>query len=347
MPTRRHAASLAAFALAGCATKPAPQGPLPVRNQHPAQQLVMQMPPASPRTQGAGRASVRADAAYSSLWLVGSDPGSGKRWVMDGEYLRSAATVRYGLGGGVEAAIELPFAHTGGGFLDDFLIDYHDFFGFPDQDRDVAPRDDYQVQLTRNNGADAVWGVDRASVAMLDVPLYATWQLTPATGKGPAVAVRGGLELPTGDADAGYGSGEVEPSVGLLLDLPGQIVHLYGHAQYTWAGTPDQAARAGLQFADVAAAGVAAEAPLHDDLHAYVQLAWEQSTLRNFGLPETDDDQALLWVGGRFRASEDVALEVGFGEDLIALVSPDFTAWVGMVWNPGAWRRRSPTPLPR
>jgi len=329
--------------VSACATRPTPQGPLPVRNQHPAQLLVMSMPPASPRVQAAGRANVRADAAYSSLWLVGNAPG--RSWIMDGEYLRAAATVRYGLGAGVEAAIELPFAHTGGGFLDDFLIDYHELFGFPDQDRDQRARDDYDVTLAQ--GGVPVWSVDRDSFAPLDVPLYATWQLTQPASKGMAVAVRGGVELPTGDADSSYGSGEVEPSVGVLADLPGRVVHLYGHAQYTWAGTPDAAAREGLQFADVAAAGIGAEAPLHDDLHAYVQLAWEQSTLRNFGLPETDDDQALLWVGGRYRIDADLALEVGFGEDLIALVSPDFTAWVGMVWSPGAWSRRSPTQLPR
>lgn len=340
---RRRAACLAVVGFAACATQPTPQGPLPVRNQHPAQLLVMHMPPASPRTHAAGRASVRADAAYSSLWLVGNAPG--RQWVMDGEYLRAATTVRYGLGAGIEAAIELPVAHTGGGFLDDFLIDYHDFFGFPDQDRDVAPRNDYDVQLT--SAGTSVWGVDRAGLAMLDVPIYATWQVTAPTARGPALAVRAGVELPTGDADAGFGSGEVEPSFGVLADLPVRHVQLYGHAQYTWAGTPDQAAAAGLQFADVASAGIGAEAPLHDDLNAYVQLAWEQSTLRNFGLSETDDDQALLWVGGRYRIGDDLALEVGFGEDLIALVSPDFTAWVGMVWSPGAWGRRSPTRLPR
>jgi len=339
---RRCAACLVVASLSACATLSQPQGPLPVRNQHPAQLLVMHMPPASPRVHAAGRASVRAEAAYSSLWLIGNAPD--RQWLMDGEYLRAATTARYGLGAGLEAAVELPFAHTSGGFLDDFLIDYHDFFGFPDQDRDVAPRDDYKVQLT--SSGQPVWGVDRAGVALLDVPIYATWQVT-APASGPALAVRAGVELPTGDAAAGYGSGAIEPSVGVLADLPGQRVHLYGHAQYTWAGTPDQAVAAGLRFADVASAGVGAEVSLHDDWNAYVQLAWEQSTLRNFGLTRTDDDQALLWLGGRFRAGDDIALEVGFGEDLIAAVAPDFSLWVGMVWSPGVWRRPGPSQLPR
>ena len=40
---------------------------------------------------------------------------------------------RQGLGDGLEFGFELPFAHTSGGFLDRFLIDYHDALGLPDQ----------------------------------------------------------------------------------------------------------------------------------------------------------------------------------------------------------------------
>ena len=333
---------LALTAAAGCATQPAPQGPLPVRNQHPAQLLVMHMPPASTRGLAAGEVAARADAAYSSLWLVGAAPG--RQWRMDAEYLRVATGLRVGLGGGLDVAVELPFAHTGGGFLDSFLIDYHDFFGFPDQQRNEAPRNAHDISLQRGGGS--VWDVDPAGAALLDVPLYATWRLTPDRALVGA-AVRGGLELPTGDASRGYGSGGVEPSVGVLLDREGELVSLYGHAQYTWVHTPDEPAAAGFDFADVAFAGLAAEVALQDDLHGFVQVAWETSTLRRFGLLETDGDQALLWVGGRLRWSDDLQFELGFGEDLLSLVSPDFTAWVGLVWQPGSWGRSRRLGLPR
>jgi hypothetical protein len=340
---RSHAfGALAAAAAAGCASQPAPQGPLPVRNQHPAQLLVMHMPPAATRGLAAGEVQARADAAYSSLWLVGVAPG--KQWRMDAEYLRVATGLRVGLGGGVDVAVELPMAHTSGGFLDDFLIDYHDFFGFPDQERDIAPRNAYDISLRQ--GGSSVWAADPAGAALLDVPVYASWRLTP--DRAPVGAAgRGGVELPTGDADRGYGSGGVEPSVGLLVDREGDLVSLYGHAQYTWVHTPDEPQRAGFAFADVAFAGLAAEVALLDDLHGFVQIAWETSTLRRFGLLETDGDQALLWVGGRFRCSDDLQVELGFGEDLLSAVSPDFTAWVGMQWQPGSWGRSRRLGLPR
>ncbi|MFN6194987.1 MAG: DUF3187 family protein [Planctomycetota bacterium] len=343
MQSRPYASGvLAAIVASSCATQPAPQGPLPVRNQHPAQLLVMHMPPASTRGLAAGEVSARADAAYSSLWLVGAAPG--RQWRMDAEYLRVAAGLRVGIGSGLDLAVELPVAHTSGGFLDSFLVDYHDFFGLPDQDRDISPRNAYDVSLRRcgNPG----WSADPAGAQLLDVPIYASWRLTPERAP-VGFAVRGGVELPTGDADRGYGSGGVEPSLGVLFDREGDLVSLYGHAQYTWVHTPDEPARAGFAFADVAVAGLAAEIALLDDLHGFVQVAWETSTLRNFGLRETDDDQALLWVGGRLRCSDALQVELGFGEDLLALVSPDFTAWLGMVWQPSSWGRSRRLGLPR
>src|SRR5688500_4126943 len=117
--------------LGGCVDAPRFHGPLPVRNQHPAQLTVLHLPPASTNTLAADAWAARADIAYSSLFLSGSAPGAGPRksFRMDGEYLRISPQLRTGLGGGVEVSFEVPFAHTTGGFLDDFLIDYHDAFG--------------------------------------------------------------------------------------------------------------------------------------------------------------------------------------------------------------------------
>jgi hypothetical protein len=312
--------------------KPAFQGPLPVRNQHPAQLTVMHMPPARAAVLGPEGVQVRVDAAYSSLFLFGQT--GNRSWIMDGEYLRVGTGLRWGLGDGFEFAAELPFAHTSGGFLDSFLIDYHEAFGFPDQDRENFPKNEYDIEARQ--GSQTVWQVQRESIELLDVPLRLTKEVIAPGPERVGVAVRGGIELPTGNDERGYGSGKVEPSVGGLLEYDALGVSFTGHADYTWAGTPSPAKRSGLTFADVTALGVGAELPLANALHAFVQLEWETSTLRNFGLSVTDHDQLLLWVGGRWSASRTIGLEIGLGEDLASLVSPDFTAWFGMVWSPAA-----------
>ncbi len=317
--------------VAGCVAPRAWHGPLPVRNQHPAQLTVMHLPPSPARVLPAGSVQARLDAAYTSLFLLGFDDD--REWLMDGEYLRAGPSVRAGVGGGLELGGELPFAHTSGGFLDSFVIDYHDTFGLPDQNRDVNPRDGFAIEA--NDGGRTVWSVERDSAELLDVPLHATLQLAAPDRGRLGLAVRAGVELPTGDDERGYGSGELEPSVGVLTELHSGAIALYAHAQHTFAATPAPARRAGLTFADVTSAGVALEAPLSSQLHALAQVEWETSTLRRFGLRATGRDQVMLWVGGRWSPVPRLGLELAFGEDLQGLVSPDFTAWLAFAWTFG------------
>ena len=313
-------------------TDPALHGPMPVRNQHPAQLTVMHLPTTDARSLPMGQVTVRGDAAYSNIFLLGTG-SNGAQWKMDGEYLRAAVSVQAGLGGGLELGIELPFAHTSGGFLDSFIIDYHDAFGLPDQDRHSHPLDEFEIAAHR--GTREVWSVDEENGTMLDVPLTLSWQVAdPADGLG--LAVRGGIELPTGNDDRGYGNGELDTSVGVVLETHWAGVGWYGHVQHTFAGTPDQSSSAGFRFRDVTSAGAAIEAPLSDGLAALLQVEWETSTLRDLGIDAASRDQVLLWVGGRIRLDLDTHMELGFGEDLASAVSPDFTAWLALSWTPGA-----------
>lgn len=316
--------TLFAAMMAGCVANPRFAGPMPVRNQHPAQLTVMHMPPAAASVLPRGAVQGRADVAYTSLFLNGQSFGDA--FYMDGEYLRSAASARFGLGRGFEAGVSLPFAHTSGGFLDDFLIDYHDAFGFPDQDRQLVPKDDFRIDATKNGLS--VWSVERRSFEPLDVPLSLTWQATDPTAGDLGVALRAGLELPVGDDDRGYGNGEVDFAAGVLLEQRWRDVAFYGHLQHTLAGTPSRSASANFEFADVTALGIGAELPLTERLSALVQFEYETSTLRDLSLRAASRKQFLIWIGGRWQLPWG-ALELGFGEDIQAFVSPDFTAWLG------------------
>ncbi|MBX3464180.1 MAG: DUF3187 family protein [Planctomycetes bacterium] len=315
----------------GCVASPSLRGPMPVRNQHPAQLTVLHLPTAATGVLPAGRTALRADAAYSSLFLSGAND-SGQTWYMDGEYLRVGLGTRVGLGANLELGAELPFAHTTGGFLDSFLIAYHDLFGMPDQGRDATPRDQFEIEAG-DQGA-STWRVDRDDAALLDVPLTLTWRLADAN-EGLGLALRGGVELPTGNDRRGYGTGAFDYALGAVVEYRALGCGFYGHLQHTWAGTPASARDAGLRFADVSSVGLAAELPLEPWLCALLQVEAETSTLRHFGLPETDRYQVLLWAGLRFDLGAGWDLEVGFGEDLQTQVSPDFTAWLAMVWQPG------------
>ena len=240
--------------------------------------------------------------------------------------------VRVGLGDNLQLGAQVAGAHTTGGFLDDFIIDYHDVFGFPDQGRDTSPKDDYLIEARR--GATTVWEVRESNAEWLDTPIHLTWQVLEPGMDRFGLAVRGGIELPTGDQNRGYGNGEIDASAGAVFDYRTNGVGFYGHAQHTFAGTPDRSRGRGFAFEDVTSFGLGAELPLSDDLHALVQVEWETSTLRDLGPKVASREQFLIWVGGRWQPTSQWGIEVGFGEDMRGLVSPDFTAWLAVVWTP-------------
>ena len=319
-------------ASSGCVARPRLDGPLPVRNQHPAQLTVFHMAPASATTLPAGSLSGRLDLAYSNLFLQGSD-SDGNSWIMDGEYLRAGTTLRLGLGKGFELLAEVPFGHTSGGFLDSAVIDYHDALGLPGQSRKMTALNAYSISASKQGTV--AWTVDRQEVELMDIPLQLSWQMLPPGEDRLGVVLRGGVELPTGNDEKGFGNGELDTSLGVVLDYRFAGIGCYAHAQHTFAGTPDQSKRVGLEFADVTSIGLATELPLGDTLHAFAQIEWENSTLRGIDLPELTRDQLLLWLGGRLQVADHWGLEFGLGEDLQGLVSPDFTLWLGCTWLPG------------
>src|SRR5262245_10270962 len=106
------------IALVSCATSPAVRGPLPVRNQHPAQLTVLHLDPVAARAVLPGEVTARVATAYSSLFQSGS--GNGNQFTMDGELLRASLQLRVGVGEGFTVGAELPWELTTGGFLDHF-----------------------------------------------------------------------------------------------------------------------------------------------------------------------------------------------------------------------------------
>lgn len=302
---------------------------MPVRNQHPAQLTVLHLPAAPARVLADGAFVAHANAAYSSLWLSGAE--GTRSWTMDGEYLRTALGARVGVGHDLEFGFEVPFAHSSGGFLDHFLIDYHDVLGLPDQGRPDNPVDRFGIGARRNGNT--VWQVDASAFELLDVPLSLTWQVA-APQDGPVVALRAGIELPTGDDRRGYGNGQFDYAVGALFEHRALGCAWYGQVQHTFAGTPAQSRDFGFHFADVTSAAITGELPLDDGAAALVQVEWETSTLRDLDLRVTRREQVLLWGGLRIGLGDGWQAEVGFGEDLQGLVSPDFTAWLAVSWQP-------------
>ncbi|GAB4158317.1 MAG: hypothetical protein Fur0037_25880 [Planctomycetota bacterium] len=289
------------------------------------------MPSAGAAVLPRGAVESRLGSTYSSLFLNGS--GAGNSIALDGEYLRSGLMLRAGLGARLELGAELAFAHTSGGFLDDFVIDYHDFFGFPDQDRGLAPRNRWRVETWRQG--QRAFATSSEALRVLDLPVHLTWNaLEPGEGR-IGLSLRAGLELPTGNPERGFGDGGLDPALGVLAEWRASPVALTAQAQHAFASTPEPSRRAGLSFADVTAVETGAEIPLLDGLAAHVQLQWETATLRRLEFSRAAKDHLLLWTGLRCGLAPGWATEFSVGEDLSAFVAPDFSIYWSLVFRPG------------
>ncbi|MCC6786053.1 MAG: DUF3187 family protein [Planctomycetes bacterium] len=332
---RRRSSSAAVLLtawLGACATTPRFDGPLAARNQHPAQLTVQRLAPRGASALAADDVELGWSNAYTSDFLAGT--GGGDSFAMDGETLRTALRARIGLGEGFELGLELPFLHASGGFLDDFVVDWHAFFGFPDQGRDVAPRDAYRIRATRN-GATA-FELEQHGLHLGDVPIGLFHSLlAPSDAQPFGVGVAAGLELPTGDADAGFGNGGLDASLGLVLEARSGPIAWTAQLSHSFAANPDRARAAGLDFADVTALDLGAELALDDSLALLVTTQYESSTLRGLDLARASDPQWLLWVALRHRLGERTRLEYGLGEDLSSFVAPDFSAWIALTTSFG------------
>ena len=101
-------------------------------------------------------------------------------------------------------------------------------------------------------GERKVWEVREESLRLLDLPLEVSWAFLPVTEQRPwGLAVRGGIELPTGDEDRGFGSGEVDVTVrhrdaSIRLDVEGNdrvldgTIYLNGDVFATVSGPEDE-----------------------------------------------------------------------------------------------------------
>jgi Protein of unknown function (DUF3187) len=323
--TLRLASLMAVTLLGSCVTPPGFGGPMAVRNQHPAQLVVLRMEPASGQTLPAGASRAELSTSYSSLFLRGT--GATDTFVMDGELLRTSLGAKYGLTESLQVDVAVPIVHTSSGFLDRSIEDWHDIIGTPDSGRRRVQNNQYAVNATRNG--QSVYSLDQTTLALMDIPVGLTWQLWRPTADKPfAFAVRGAVEFPTGDAEDGTGNGGFDFAFGAVGEILLGPLNLTAHGEYTFAHTPDRSKAAGLDFGDVASGGVGIETALTMDTTFLAQIEIDQSVLRNLKNANTDATQVMLWLGFRTRLSSDVSVEVGFAEDLAAEVSPDFTAFL-------------------
>jgi hypothetical protein len=318
-----------AFAGSGCAvfeptSEPAHvvRGPLAVKTNGPIAATLLQFRPREAATTPVGGVRLGVTTEYSSMFEDGTDGSS--TVVFDGELLRLGVAVRTGLSATTDVEFELPLAYATSGFLDQFIETWHDVLGLPNGGREKREQGLYDMRV-RVDGQQ-VYELEGNELAFGDVPIVITHGLVQEAESGFALALRGGIELPTGSESSGVGNGG--------LDWGGGVIFEKSHQRFTFT--------AGAYFVDPANPDSFADAGLSMDeqfyLHGGVECRWNElvsliggvrastATTQDVTIEEVDGEVVDVDLGVAL-GEQDCAHRFSFGitDDVVAQSGPDFS----------------------
>ncbi|MEH6583074.1 MAG: DUF3187 family protein [Halioglobus sp.] len=239
---------------------------------------------------------------------------------LDGETLRFALEVRYGLAENWDVQVEVPWLEHSAGNLDSLIDSWHSLWGFTDGGRSDAPRNvlDYRYAGPEARFAmlDDASGLGDVSVA-LSHGFY--------TRESSAASLVLGYKFATGEERDFLGSGAEDGWLALrfsgehLTDLP---LSWHGQLGYLRAGKSELLGDA--QERDLWFAGLTMDWAVADAWSILVQLdahgAPADSKLTALG-----DEAILLSLGARWAFAPRWSVDLNFIEDVRVETAPDVT----------------------
>jgi hypothetical protein len=296
--------------------------PFTTKNQSPIVQIYGLPSAGSAHLLSPGQKEVLVMMDYSSNYV--EDNKGGESITLDGETARVTLHGKYGLSKNVECGIEVPYVVHGGGFLDSFIIHYHDLFGFPQGGRDKAHRNRLLYRYSRE-GVEKM-RIDSSSNGLGDVSLTAGFQLYYDGKEYPrALVLRTSLKIPTGDSDSLHGSGSIDFSC--LFTASDDYKLRYGHGKLF----------ASMGFMAMTRGDVLSAQQRHyvgfgsmgggwspfSWMALKIQLDAHTPFYKDSQLRELSTSSAQVIIGGVLALSERTSLDIAVSEDIITKASPD------------------------
>jgi hypothetical protein len=287
-------------------------GPLQIRNQFP---LFINVN--APYLESASiENSLSASLSHSSVYLVKNS----SEWSMglDMEITELDLMFKKNINDFIELGVDLPVLSFNSGFMDGFLNSYHDAFGFPDYGRSNRPDNEFLYEVRRNG--DIVIKGKGGRTGIGDMRLTVK---KPLLKGDPAISIRGDLEFPTGNADAGYGNGSLDAGIAILVDKRlAEWLKTYMNIGVVFPGNLKGHEKVNLR--DFIYGGTAIEASVWKDISLLGQLFIQGSPFPKTGISSVDRTAVLLSFGGRYSSGNN-SFELSLTEDPNTSGAPDFT----------------------
>lgn len=268
-------------------------------------------------------ASLSQDIA--SIYTTSSS--ANEQILLDGELYRWTFSGRYGLTDTIELGLELPIVLQGGGFLDGFILDWHDFWGLPQGGRNTAPKDRLHYSYVKD-------GIQRLNVQQSkggigDISLLAAYKLFEQQTETDhdTLALRGQLKLPTGDSSALLGSGSVDFAVFLTgamnRNTEWGTIGVFASAGGMYISPGNILKDQQENFVGFGAGGLGWSPA--DWISLKVQCNLTSPFYKQTSLDELGKSTALLTTGGTLKLPDNYLLDIGVGEDILVATAPDVT----------------------
>lgn len=310
-------------AAAGLTAQEPVHGPLQVSEQNPVLRLYH-----TPRAEGADLIPARAFRIEGGLGYTNvfeySD-GAHHFQLLDMERLTSDVVVRWAPSAAWEVGAGLRTSTDWGGFLDSFISDFHDLFGFPNAGRENIPDHRYAFLLIQSRKQVRLQ-VPRNRMALDDVRVFAKRALVGDAGEGSALSVRGVVSLGLGPA--GVEGGRSDVALELLGRRSFDRTHLHGTLGALTLSPPRGLEAVSRDRAYYLVAGV--ERQIGDELSLLAQIVGGSSYLQGVGTELADGFPMNLVFGLAGATDGGWGWEVSFAEDVPpGSPSADFTLGVG------------------
>jgi hypothetical protein len=248
--------------------------------------------------------------------------------VNDVETFRGSLLVNYGLQDNWQLSLEVPYISYDGGFLDDFIYDWHDFWGLSQNGRPSDNSD--QLLIAYQSGAATFLDIHEHESGFGDLRINCVYS---RPWENRALIISSEVKFPTGNFDKLTGSGGYDFSVGLTLNDPQSLekyrITLYGGLAGIFLGDIDaELSRVQKDFALAGRLGIGWQAT------RLIQLKLQldgHSALYDSELTQMGDPAFQLIMGGSLTFTDDVYLDVSVAENLNSATAVDVAFQLGLV----------------
>lgn len=292
--------------------------PLYVKNLSPVTGLLGLPSQRSAASAQSGQVDVALHSSVANIYVRDGD--SNEFVNLDGETLRFALDLRYGLGGGWDVQLEVPWLEQSGGHLDKAIDNWHDLWGMSDGGRSGVPRDllDYQYASTVPGEGFSLQDDDSG---LGDITVALNWAFSRSADAAASIAL--GYKFGVGDDEQFLGSGADDVFVALrfsgahMTDLP-----LSWHGQLGYLRAGDSDLLDGFQEQNLWFAGLSLDWRIAERWSLLAQLD-SNAAPTDSQLTALGDTAVTFTAGARWRFATHWSVDVSLVEDIAVETAAD------------------------